>query len=69
VEPSDIILIKKKYRNNYIARLVWSLVLFAFVIFKVKGFLLVFFAAHIGLSIIWIALVELNAPVIYWENL
>ncbi|HQP49002.1 MAG TPA: SpoIIE family protein phosphatase [Spirochaetota bacterium] len=69
MEPSDIILIKKKYRNNYIARLVWSLVLFAFVIFKVKGFLLVFFAAHIGLSIIWIALVELNAPIIYWENL
>jgi len=69
LQPDDTYIIKKKYRNNYIARLVWSLVLFAIVLYKIQGPLIIFFTVHISLSLFWAALVELNAPVIYIENL
>jgi phosphoserine phosphatase RsbU/P len=69
MDKNEISLMKKKYRNNYITRLAWSVLMLVIVLYYFKGILLVMVAVHLGLSVVWIALVEFKSPLMYIENL
>ncbi|MBP7734447.1 MAG: PP2C family protein-serine/threonine phosphatase [Spirochaetes bacterium] len=69
MDSTDFTLMKKKYRLNYIARIVWSAVMLAFVYYNFGGPLLVFTITHLALSAVWIALVEFESPLILNEDL
>jgi len=68
MEKSEVRLMKKKYRNNYIARFAWSAVMLVIVYFKFGGLVLALTASHLALSAAWIVLVETESPVIFIED-
>jgi serine phosphatase RsbU (regulator of sigma subunit) len=69
MDRNEIQLIKKKYRNNYAARIAWSALMLVIVTYIFSGMIILLTAVHLGISIIWAALVEFEAPVIFIEDL
>ncbi len=69
MDRAEIRQVKRKYRMNYTARLAWSVVMFAIVLYKFEGIIVALSAAHLALSLAWTALVETESRVIFIENL
>ncbi len=61
-------LTREKYRFNYVARLSWSLILFTIVVYNFKGILLILSTSYLVYSILWAIAVELDAPLIHYQN-